>query len=700
MNAALTFVLFAAAGPLIPGAADAGSTAFAPGTVPANFSQGLPFTPSAMTLDTGGNIVMAGIMAEQAVAAKIAPDGQTIVYLKAIGAGSAEAVAVDGTGNAYIAGTTLSADFPSTKGAWGTVYNPGGARAFVVKLDAAGNTVYSTVFGSTQSTDARAIAVNAAGEAFVTGQTVGGDFPLTDSPIQSPFPENDYFLVRLSAAGDKPIYSITGPGGLAITLDGQDNAYIAGLGVSYQVPVTANAFQQRANGVGCGGDFQIEAPCEQQYVCKVDATGSKLYFCTFVSGDSGEAGTSIAIDSSNTIYLAGTTFSTAYPITAAPYQSQNLVALPPSPLNPPIYPEEFQAFQPTGFFTELSADGTHLLYSIYLGGSQPDYLRGIVLDADGDAYISALVQSPDFPGLPHLPGCLPALTHPAAVLTRLDGTGAHAVIVEGPATAAIMGFDPRNGGWMASGGNGLTHIAIGGAPAQDTIACVVDAMDLTQASSVASGQLLTVFGTNFGPARAVAFDGNAPPTSLGGVSVAIGGIPARLLYVAPNQINLEVPAIPAGQSSVTLGLASPDGTTAQRTLRVAAVSPSLATNGISNYATCDGLSLLAGIGLSVYAMVFNDDGSLNSCGNPARVGSHVSVLLNGAGLQAPTLTDQVLNTVFGAKQVPDFPGMWRVEFAATTFSQPFAGGQLFAYLDLVVSGTPVREQGVAVWLTE
>ena len=98
-------------------------------------------------------------------------------------------------------------------------------------------------------------------------------------------------------------------------------------------------------------------------------------------------------------------------------------------------------------------------------------------------------------------------------------------------------------------------------------------------------------------------------------------------------------------------------------------------------------------------MVFNQDGTLNSCSNPAPVGSRVSVLLNGAGLQAPTVTDQDANTVLGATQLPGFPGMWWVEFAATAFSQPSTGGQLFTNLDLLVNGTPVREQGVAVWLT-
>ena len=84
MNVAPPFILFAAAGLLIPMIAHGGSIAFATGTVPATYSQGLPFTPNAMTLDANGNIVMAGVMAGQALAAKLAPDGQTILYLKTI----------------------------------------------------------------------------------------------------------------------------------------------------------------------------------------------------------------------------------------------------------------------------------------------------------------------------------------------------------------------------------------------------------------------------------------------------------------------------------------------------------------------------------------------------------------------------------------------------------------------------------------
>ena len=649
------------------------------------------------------------------MAAKIAPDGQTILYLTSIGTGNAHAIAVDEAGNAYIAGGTNWAGFPTTKGAWGGAYNGSGGEAFVVKLDSSGNTVYSALFGPagvSEFAEAYGIAVNAAGEAFVTGQTAGADFPLTPSPIQAP-EANGAFLVRLSAAGDKPIYSIKGPGGTAIAIDEQDNVYVAGLGYAPQVPVTPNAFQTQTSAGVCGsGAFNTYIPCLHQYVCKVDAFGDKLYFCTFVSGNSGETRTSIALTSGHDIYLAGTTLATQYPITAAPYQSQNLVQFPPTPLNPPLVPNEFQVSQPTGFFTELSSDGTHLLYSMYLGGSQPDDLTGIAVDAAGNAYISALVQSPDFPGLPQTPGCLPALMRPAAVLTRLDGTGAHSVIVEGAISAPLMGFDAKNGVWLEAGQSQLTHISISGVTAQDSVTCLVDAMDYTQASTIAPGQLLAIFGTDVGPSQAAVFDASGlPPLSLGGVSVTIGGVPAPLLYVSRNQINLETPAIAAGESSAMLSLSSPGGATAQRTLQVAPVSPSLATNNITNYATCNGDSVLGpnGQSLGVYAMVFNQDGGLNSCSNPAQVGARVSVLLNGAGLQAPTVTAGYgNNTVVAVSSLPGLPGLWMAEILATSVDQPafVPGGQLFTFLSLsvnegsMVNGTPTREQGVVVWLTQ
>jgi hypothetical protein len=463
---------------------------FHAGTVRAAFLQSLPSGAflTGLAADPQGNVLVCGGVppgadsASDAFAAKFQSDGQTLVYFKLLaGSGSdqATAIAVDPDGNAYVTGYTDSQDFPTTRGAWQTANYPGAYTAFVVKLDPAGKLVYGTLAGGKDYARPWAIAVNAAGEAFVTGQTTGGDFPLTG--VQSGFPANSYFLVRLSAAGDRPIYSITGPGGLALAIDEQNNAYTAGDAQSYQIPISSNALQTSVGSTACGGGAQLQIPCNHQYVCKVDATGGTLYFCTLLSGAGGESHPAIAVDALHEIYVTGTTQATDYPVTAGALQPSNHSLLPPPPINPPSYPAQYFAFQPTGYFSKLSADGSRLLYSTYLGGSNGDFPQGLALDSQGNAYIAASVASPDYPGLPAAPQrCLPDRLHAMPVLTRLDAAGAHSAVVEvniaSPLnqSGALLAAGSKTGFWIGGAGPYLNQIGQDGAPAAGPVACVTD----------------------------------------------------------------------------------------------------------------------------------------------------------------------------------------------------------------------------------
>ena len=672
------------------------------GTIPAATLQGLPpgATPAAIALDLAGNILIAGAVQsqgeeaspflsspDQAFVAKFAQDGQTLLYLNVLGQGRATAIAADAAGNAYVAGYTRSPDFPTTAGAWNiSIY---GVGAFVQKLDPSGNIIYGSLFGGAAPGSppccvntlsyASGIAVNAAGEAFVTGTTIGGGFPVIGSTIRATFPQNDYFLVRLSAAGDKPIYSVTGPGGTAIVVDDQNNAYVAGLAFPGQVPITTNA-----------DAFQTSLLGLHQYACKIDASASVLYFCTYVSGMYGETQTSIAIDASHNVYLAGTTQSVDYPVTQDALQARN-----PSQVPRLLMPTGFSLLPQTGTFSKLSPDGSQLLYSTYLGGSQADSPSGIAIDPSGNAYIAAQVQSPDYPGLPVAPQrCLPDRLHPMPVMTVLNGGVAYSALVESAATAALMAVDPTGGAWLASGGNQVTHIALAGNGPPDAIACVTDALDFTQADPIVPGQLLTIFGNHLGA----------------GPSVTINGTPASLLYASENQINLQVPTEVAGQSLAVLNLSASDGTTAQRVLPIAMMNPSLATNGVTAYPLCDDQAFYSA---TVYALVVNQDGTINSCSNPAPVGSQVQVVLNGAGPQAPTVVDRNNNIVSAITAAPGLPGVWLVTLQAVqATSAAWAPSVLFTWVNLqFVQDTPLggggvsriygvaaREQNVVVWL--
>jgi uncharacterized protein (TIGR03437 family) len=679
----------------------------ASGTVAASYLASLPpgAQVNAVAVDRNGNTLLAGQIippgadynAADAFVASLAADA-TLQYLKKLGGSlleTATAIAVDANGNAYVTGQTASADFPTTPGAWQTTFVGTAAASFAgfaVKLDPSGTVVYSTLINNGAG---KAIAVNANGEAFVTGISNGS---LAVTPGAPDFgTATRYFTLRLSAAGDRPIFSWMGPGGTAIVLDARNNVYTAGIGYDQgDVPTTAGAYQQHATASACGGGIQFQLPCAHQYICKIDAAGARLAFCTYLSGSSGDAVAGLAIDPNGDIYLTGVTISTDFPTTADAVQSKNVSASPPYPVNPFPYPSLYQFFPLTGYFSKLSADGARLLYSSYLGGSQQDHPTAIALDDTG-VYLAARVDSADFPGLPAGPmRCLPSRLHDMPVLLRLDAT-THAIVSEtvvegvaqGTGAGLLLALDPQHGATLVSGPY-LARVGQVSTALFDPIACITDSADFTQAAPVAPGQLLTIFGTGIGPTTPAVYDPASPslPTALGGAGVVVNGVAAPLLYASASQINFLAPFETGGQTSVTLRLTTNGIATAQRTLAVTAINPGLVTFGITDYPVCQSKGLLN----STAAAVYNEDGSLNGCDHPAAAGSRVSVVLNGTGLLAPVVTD-AYNTVEAVAPIPGAPlGIWQV------FLRLDKNARGYAYSSLRVGSIPVREQAVAIWV--
>lgn len=677
-------------------------------TVAASYLALLP--PGALVtgvaVDSKGNTLLAGqatppgasYNASDAFVASFASDNR-LQYLKRLGGSlfdGATAIAVDNTGNVYVTGQTGSADFPVTPNAWQTVFVPmaqNSIASFVVKLGPSGAVIYSTLV---QNAYSQAIVVNANGEAFVTGYTSG--VVATTPGVPDFGTANRNFIVRLSAAGDRPIFSVVGPGGSAIVLDGQNNVYTAGSGFDQgDVPTTPGSYQQHATASGCGGGAQLQIPCSHQVVCKMDAAGSKLAFCTYLSGTSGDAVAGLAVDSNGDVYVTGITLSMDYPTTADAVQPKNLSTLPPYPVNVPTYPSLYQVFPLTGYLSKLSADGSRLLYSSFLGGSQHDYPTGIALDNTGIS-IAARVDSPEFPGLPVAPvRCLPSRLHDMPVLIRVDAAS-HAIVsgivmegaTQGTGYGPLLAVDAQHAATLVSGSY-LTRVNPASTAVSDSIACITDAADYTQAAPVAPGQLLTIFGTNIGPATPAVYDSTSPslPTTLGGVSITVNGVAAPLFYASANQINFLAPYDTGGQAAVTLKLTSPGGVSAQRPMPVTAINPGLLTFGVTDYPVCQAKGLLN----STAAAVYNEDGLLNSCDHPAAPGSRVSVVLNGTGLLAPQVVD-TFNAVEAIAPVPGQPlGVWQV------FLRLNQNARGYTYSSPRVDGIPAREQNVAIWVT-
>ena len=305
--------------------------------------------------------------------AKLNPAGTALIYSTFLGGGNldrATGIAIDSSGNAYLAGYTDSTDFPTTSGAF-QVSNNGATDAFLAKLDASGSSlVYSTYLGGSGIDYGRGVAVDASGDAFITGSTQSTDFP-TMNPLQVGLDGGaDAFLAEFDPTGATLLYStyLGGSGAdeaLAIALDSTGKPYIAGYTFSSNFP-TQNALQSTLAG------------SSDAFVTEIDPGTSSLVFSTYLGSTGDQSAQAIAIDSVGSIYITGKTTSSSFPLTAGPFQST-------------------YAGQGDAFVTKLSPGGTQMVYSTYLGGGGLDQGNAIAVDSSGEAFITGFTQSSDFP---------------------------------------------------------------------------------------------------------------------------------------------------------------------------------------------------------------------------------------------------------------------------------------------------------------
>lgn len=328
------------------------------------------------------------------------------------------AIAIDGAGNAYLAGFTYSLDFPTKNSLQAQKPGPND-NAFVAELDSTGSgLVYSTYLGGGGcgfgvGDRATGIALDSSGAAYVVGTTCSRDFPVTASAFQPTIPTTSWlggwgsgFVSKISAGGTVLEYStylagpdtITSSGGIvtvypgptqanAVAVDSGGNAYVTGGTYSRQFPVTAGAFQ--AN--------KASTISPIAFVAKLNSTGTALEYATYLGGTNGsDSGNAIAVDGVGNAYVTGSAGSKDFPVTPGAYQTTNKSA--------------------SGlwnvFVSKLNPSGSALVYSTYLGGSgstghadpnNPDITNlgdsasGIAIDGAGNAYIAGAAGSPDFP---------------------------------------------------------------------------------------------------------------------------------------------------------------------------------------------------------------------------------------------------------------------------------------------------------------
>ncbi|MBI4529856.1 MAG: SBBP repeat-containing protein, partial [Deltaproteobacteria bacterium] len=320
---------------------------------------------------------------------KLDPTASQLLYSTYLGGSSIDGtggIAVDALGNAYITGTTQSADFPTTSGAFQTTKGASIDDAFVAKLNPTGSSlIYSTYLGGsfTVSGDGRdqasGIAVDSAGNAYVIGTTTSADFPTTDGAFQTSYSlGGDAFVTKLNTTGTAVIYStfLGGSGideGRGIALDSQGNAYLTGSTQSGDFPTTPGVSQP-----GCPSNLSL---CYDAFVTKLNSTGSALVYSTFLGGATNfDIGSSIAVDSAGNSCVTGQTKASDFPT-----------------VNPTQGPGDGVGTTEDGFVSKLNADGSTLIYSTYLGGGLVDAGVGIATDSTGSCYVTGFTNSPDFP---------------------------------------------------------------------------------------------------------------------------------------------------------------------------------------------------------------------------------------------------------------------------------------------------------------
>ena len=297
-------------------------------------------------------------------------------YLGGSGADGGTHIAADSSGNAYVTGTTSSADFPRLNPAQ-DVFGGGSTDIFVTKLNADGSALtYSTFLGgSNNEFSGGGIAVDESGSAYITGTTASTDFPTANPPQDVLKGLQDAFVTKLSADGSSLVYStyLGGSGsvenGRDIVVDDSGNAYVTGFTDSIDFP-TVNPPFQNVNGGG-----------RDAFVTKLNPNGTSLVYSTYLGGTGDDGGEGIAVDSSDNAYVTGDTSSTTTFPTSDTAPQQSLKG------------------RQDAFVTKLSADGASLGFSTYLGGSDTDRGHGIAVDVLGNAYVTGITSSLDFPTL-------------------------------------------------------------------------------------------------------------------------------------------------------------------------------------------------------------------------------------------------------------------------------------------------------------
>jgi len=498
-------------------AVDANGNAYVTGyTTSTDFPTATPIQPSYHP--SGQNCVNyrfpGGIVypCPDAFVTKLNAAGTAVLYSTYLGGSNrdvASGIAVDSSGNAYVTGSTRSADFPTMNPFQSTCAScaNGYDDAFVAKINGSGDAlVFSTYLGGNGQDGANGIAIDSSGSAYVTGITVSSDFPTTPgayditcgtdgacNPGAFGGKYEDAFVAKFDPSGAKLLYS-TYLGGSSddaasgIAVDTSGNAYVTGDTYSSDFPTTPGAYDTTCGTDGACNPNALGQLQADSFVAKLDPTGSKLVYSTYLGGSGSDNGTAIAVDASGSAYVTGDTASTDFP-------TQNAL-------------QAVLTGNGDAFVTKLDPAGSALVYSTYLGGSSGAGASGIAVDSSGDAYVTGETASNDFPISSPVQATLSGLGD--SFVTKLDPTGSkllystyfggsgYAIAIDASGNAFVTGSTMSNfvtlGSFMTAAHGGL---CLGQSPVTANPPCS-DAFVAKISLADAPGFAVAPPGLNFG----------------------------------------------------------------------------------------------------------------------------------------------------------------------------------------------------------
>jgi len=478
----------------------------------------------------------------------------TVSYSTLIGGSTnssqAQGIALDSSGNMYVAGYTSATDFPVVNAYQGGLDGTS-QDGFVTEINAAGTAfLYSTYIGGSNFDQFQGIAVDSTGAAWVAGYTSSTDFPVVSAVQPTSGGGQDAVVLKLSPSG-VPVFS-TYLGGSStdqangVAVDSSKNAYVTGY-TSGAFPTTPSVFQSANNGgsdvfvakfsstgtelyatlmggtgndtgqaiaadaggnayvtgstssstipnAPSGGAYTTNAGGGDAFVVKVNSTGTELLYFTFLGGTAVDQGNAIAVDTTGDAYIGGYTASTGLATTGQTTLGGGT----------------------DGFVAELNPGGSHFTYVTYLGGNRQDQVNGLAIDGFGNVFVAGQTESTNFPTQSAVETGMPGNGGKTLLQTLNSGGSWTAFDTNIPGAVFDLSADPINAGtYVVATEQGIYRTTNSGANWAQQLSGLFTAASLSR-SPTASNTIYAAAGGAF-PEVYLSIDGGVSWTAQGSV---------------------------------------------------------------------------------------------------------------------------------------------------------------------------------------